>query len=87
MAFFLGFSDIHIGKVLMILQNCFECNAVDTKSNEKYENGILLPKLFWPNVRKKKCSSDREKLLKFEAEGKILRSIEQFIQTGQNNFW
>ena len=39
------------------------------------------------------CSSDREKLLKFEAEGrefaKFLRSLEQFIQTvkGQNNFW
>ena len=55
-------------------------------------NGILLPKLFWPTVRKS-CSSDREKLLKFEAEGrefaKILRSLEQFIQTvkGQNNFW
>ena len=37
------------------------------------------------------CSSDREKLLKFEAEGrefsKILRSLEQFIQTvnGQNS--
>ena len=31
-------------------------------------NGILLPKLFWPTVRKD-CSSDREKLLKFEAEG------------------
>ena len=28
-------------------------------------NGILLPKLFWPTVRKN-CSSDREKLLKFE---------------------
>ena len=55
-------------------------------------NGILLPKLFWPTGRKK-CSSDREKLLKFEAEGrefaKILRPLEQFIQTmkGQNNFW
>jgi hypothetical protein len=40
----------------------------------------------------KKCSSDRDTLLKFEAEGKefakILRSLEQFIQTvkGQNNF-
>ena len=39
------------------------------------------------------CSSDREKLLKFEAAcrefAKILRSLEQFIQTvkGQNNFW
>ena len=60
-------------------------------STLKNRNGILLPKLFWPTV-KKKCSSDREKLLKFEAEGrefsKILRSLEQFIQTvkGQNNF-
>ena len=32
------------------------------------KNGILLPKLFWPTVRKN-CSSDWEKLLKFEAEG------------------
>ena len=37
--------------------------------------------------------SDREKLLRFEAEGrefaKFLRSLEQFMQTvkGQNNFW
>ena len=37
--------------------------------------------------------SDREKLLNLKAEGqefsKILRSLEQFIQTvnGQNNFW
>ena len=42
-------------------------------------NGILLPKLFWPTVRKN-CSSDREKRLKFEAEGrefaKFLRSLE-----------
>ena len=34
---------------------------------------------------RKNCYSDREKLLKFEAEGrelaKLLRSIEQFIQT------
>ena len=42
---------------------------------------------------RKNCFSDREKLLKFEAEGggfsKFLRSLEQFIQTvkGQNNFW
>ena len=46
--------------------------------------GILLPKLFWPTVRKN-CSSDREKLLKFEAEGrefsKNFRSLEQVIQT------
>ena len=56
------------------------------------KNGILLPKLFRPTARKN-CSSDREKLLKLEAEGrefaKFLRSLEQFIQTvkGQNNFW
>ena len=56
------------------------------------KNGILLTKLFWPTVRKN-CFSDREKLLKFVAEGrefaKFLRSLEQFIQTvkGQNNFW
>ena len=42
---------------------------------------------------RKNCSSDREKLLKFGAEGrefaKFLRSLEQLIQTvkGQNNFW
>ena len=44
--------------------------------------GILLSKLFWPTVRKK-CSSDREKLLKFEAEGweyaNSLRLLERFI--------
>ena len=40
----------------------------------------------------KKCSSDQEKLLKFETEGqefaKCLKSLEQSIQTlkGQNNF-
>ena len=41
---------------------------------------------------RKNCYSDREKHLKFEAEGrefaKVLKSLEQFIQTveGQNNF-
>ena len=41
----------------------------------------------------KNCSSNPEKLLKFEAEGrefaKFLRSLDQFIQSlkGQNNFW
>jgi len=43
---------------------------------------------YYPN-----CSSDTEKLLKFEAEGwefaKEIISLEQFIQTvkGQNSFW
>ena len=62
------------------------------KVKKNQQNGILLPKLFWPTVRKK-CSSDREKNLKFEAEGrefaKFLRPLEQFVQTvkGQSNFW
>ena len=42
---------------------------------------------------RKNCSNDREKNLKFEAEGrefaKILRSLEQFVRTVKvhNNFW
>ena len=42
---------------------------------------------------RKNCSSDREKNLKLEAEGrefaKNLRSLEQFVQTVKswNNFW
>ena len=55
---------------------CFDRISAD------FRNGILLPKLFWPTVRKN-CSRDREKLLKFETEGrefeKFLRSLEQFI--------
>ena len=43
-------------------------------------NDILLPKLSLPT---KNCSTAREKLLKFEAEGwefaNFLRSLEQFI--------
>ena len=56
-----------------------------------FANGILLPKLFRPTVRTN-CSSDREKLLKFEADGwefaKFLQRIyssseksEQFLVT------
>ena len=44
----------------------------------------MLPKLFWPTVRKN-CSSDGEKKMKFEAEdqefAKILRSLEHFVWT------
>ena len=62
-----------------------------TKNYETIEM-VLLPKLFWPTVRKN-CSSDWEKLLIFEAEGqefaKFSRSLEKFIKTvtDQNNFW
>ena len=49
-------------------------------SDIQKKNGILLPKLFWPTVRKN-CSSDWGR--------EFLRSLEQFIQTvkGLNNFW
>ena len=42
---------------------------LETLEFSKYENfGILLPKLFCPTVRKN-CSSDRERISKFQAEG------------------
>ena len=53
---------------------------------------ILFLKLFWPTVRNN-CSSDGEKLLKFEAEvqefANFLRLLAQFIQTVKchNIFW
>ena len=54
------------------------------KLRKNGENGILLPNLFWPTVRKT-CSGDQEKLLKFEAEGQefanLLTSLEKFNQT------
>ena len=55
--------------------------------------GILFPHLFCDLKWEKKYSSDQEKLLKFEAEGrefaKNMRSLAQFIQNvkGQYNFW
>ena len=61
------------------------------RNQHRERNYILLPKLL-PTVRKE-CYIDPGKLLKFETEGgkfaKILRLLEQFIQTvkGQNNFW
>jgi hypothetical protein len=60
---------------------------------EQVKKTLCYQKLFWPFTVWISCSSDREKLLKFKAEGrecaKFLRSLEQFIQTvkGQNNFW
>ena len=47
---------------------------------ERMINGILLPKLFWPTVREN-CSSDREKLLKFEAGGWEFANILKSLQT------
>ena len=80
-------------------QKICQKNAYKESMYVLVHNGILLPKLFWPTVRRN-CSSDQEKLLKFEAEGQkllkfeaegqeFLRSLEQFAQTvkGQNNIW
>ena len=67
-------------------------SRLQMRALSKFNFGILLPKLFWPTVIKN-CSSDREKLLKFEAESrefsKILRSLEQFMRilNDQNNVW
>ena len=58
-----------------------DASAISDKGNKK--NGILFLKLFWPSVRKK-CSNDREKLLKFKAEGWefsfFFKSLGQFFQ-------
>ena len=77
----------------MVFLKAVLCNILGRKNEPNLiKNGILFPKLFLPTVRKN-CSSDREKLLKFEAEirefAKFLRSLEQFILTvkSQNNFW
>ena len=87
-----GFKIMLVFKLLFIQWAPSRENLFKKKINFN-ENGILLPKLSWPTVRKK-YSCDQEKLLKFEAEGqeftKLLRSLGQFIQTavkGQNNFW
>ena len=59
---------------------------------QNYEDWYFVSKIVLTYCEKN-CCSDREKLLKFEAEGqefsKILRSLEQFFQTvkGQNNVW
>ena len=55
-----GESDLEKGSVIMCCQ--------------KLSYGILLPKLFWPTVRKNR-SSDGEKLLKFKAEGQEIAKI------------
>ena len=89
---------LFLGNMKLLAESKFSQIIIELKFIEKKEkvklklkpiNGILLPKLFWPTVRKN-CYSDWEKLLKFKAEGReFLRSLKQFIQTmkGQNNFW
>ena len=58
-----------------------------------YTSNMIYKEWYFATNCEKKNSSVREKLLKFEAEGRefaiFLRSLEQFIQTvkGQNYFW
>ena len=53
----------------------FECSRkIDARLVFCY--GILLTKSFWPTVRKKKCSSDRDKPLKFKDEGRECKNFE-----------
>ena len=60
---------------------------LDWETYKKVKNGILLPKLFWPTVRKK-CSSDWEKNLKLEAEGWRLKAQNvQKIWDHKNNLF
>ena len=73
----------------------FNCSNLSSLRNlqEQVKKAFCYQELFWPFTVWINCSSDREKLLKFEAEGqefaKWMRSLEQFIQTvnGQNNSW
>ena len=71
----------------MHLKVTYICNKLHVEMVFCYQNRSDLCTV------RKNCSSDQEKLLKFEAESrefsKFLRSLEQFIQTvkGQNNFW
>ena len=77
--------------VYLLYSHCMKTAEI-SRENAGTWIGILLPKLFWPTVRKN-CSSDREKLLKFEVEGrefaKFLWSLKQFFQTVkcQNYLW
>ena len=57
--------------IFITFLSCFTVYRIDNKTlpTPSFGLGILFPKLFLPIVRKN-YSSDREKLLKFEAEGR-----------------
>ena len=56
---------------------CIEAheNMLQKESGWKEKTGILLPKLFWPTVRKN-CSSDREKLWNSRLKTKNMKNFE-----------
>ena len=55
-----------------------------TRITIQVSNGILIPKLFWPAVRKK-CFCNQEKLLKFEAECRGFAKIFEITRTIYSN--
>ena len=63
--------------IFITFLSCFTVYRLDNKTLPKpsFGLGILFPKLFLPIVRKN-YSSDREKLLKFEAEGREFANFE-----------
>ena len=86
-----------LAKIITRLPFDFQRKKIQLKSNfgkifQLLENWYFVTKIVLTYFEKK-SSSDREKLLKFEAEGrefsKFLTSLEQFNQTvkGQKNFW
>ena len=52
---------VAIGIGISSIESNLEIYIITGKKYEKYKNGNLLPKLFWPTVRKY-CSSDQEKI-------------------------
>ena len=70
-----------VDQLAKALKTCYETTPspplkefVKRGKINSFVNGILFQKLFWPTVRKK-CLNEREKLLKFEAEGWELAKI------------
>ena len=82
-----------IVSILFNIPKFFEAKYITTTEQVKSNKWYFVTKIVLIYCEKIVLDSDREKLLKFEAEGrefaKFLRSLEQFIQTvkGQNNFW
>ena len=61
-----------------------ESHFAHIQKQEGTWNGVLLPKLFLPSVRKN-CFSDLEKLLKFEAEGREFENFFEITRTIYSN--
>ena len=67
---------VAIGIGISSIESNLEIYIITGKKYKKIQNGNLLPKLFWPTVRKY-CSTNWEG----REFAKFLRSLEQFIQT------